>query len=724
MREVRYLLLLASWPFLYFWPYLMSFGLTPGNDFHTLYYRYKLYLIDLLASGRPVPVWSPTEAAGFPFRANPFVGARYPLNYLLALFYRINEGYSEFDHVVFTIAAYSIFAIGIAVWLRSTGEKPGGAILAALIVATSLKMSELIRFPNAAHAAAWIPWLLAGITISFQKRRAVSGAILCLVSSYCLMTAGYPYFVYYTQFLAGPWLVLMCISRSRQTVCTKPDDTWNPPTVALTSVLSGCGIALALCFPWLREMKLMLDATTDRKGGNWDYSTAHDWTVVDVLGSLVYPPRASMEGWYFFGVTALALVVLFAVVSFRPGAAQTPAATPATARSRRLLLGAGALWVFLSLLTLEENSPLFAIMWRYYPGFSSLRVWGRMNIILLPIFALLLSRSWSWWQHHVLTATGGLRIRYSLYLAAIGIVIVVLQMVLAQFTVEDPYWRTVFLAADRPFASSRGMLQWTVMVLGCIGTGFWVVLSLGSRDRSSPGSQSGPSGDLWKRHRIVSIAALMLPVLSAFETCGYGYLQWADRGTDTHPIREVVDIPSRLREGLLLPRALTASSVSLGSRFQLGLMSNWYFDRYVKFLCRFAPRPSEIVSDPGQLHEVPGMMEMLGVTNGQRFFFVPQLEYSSPQEFVDAARSFRMEKNCREEVRAFDGDVLDLKIECGGKGYLCYIDNWDPSWRSLVNRREVPVELLMGTFKAVPIDSQTEEVLFFCTDEPLPVGVP
>jgi hypothetical protein len=153
-------------------------------------------------------------------------------------------------------------------------------------------------------------------------------------------------------------------------------------------------------------------------------------------------------------------------------------------------------------------------------------------------------------------------------------------------------------------------------------------------------------------------------------------------------------------------------------------MSNWYFDRYVKFLCRFAPRPSEIVSDPGQLHEIPGMMEMLGVTNGQRIFFVPQLEYSSPQEFVDAARSFRMEKNCREEVRAFDGDVLDLKIECGGKGYLCYIDNWDPSWRSLVNRREVPVELLMGTFKAVPIDSQTEEVLFFCTDEPLPVGVP
>lgn len=724
MREVRYLLLLAFWPFLYFWPYMVSYGLTPGNDFHTLYYRYKLYLVDLLASGRQVPVWSPTEAAGFPFRANPFVGAQYPFNHLLAFLYRINDGYSEFDHVVFTVAAYSIFAMGIAVWLRSTGEKPGGAMLAGLIAATSLKMAELIRFPNAAHAAAWIPWLLVGITTSFQKRRALAGGILCLVSSYCLITAGYPYFVYYTQFLAGPWLVLMCIPGTRRVVCSKPDDCWNRPSVSLISVITGCGSALAACLPWLREMKRMLDATTDRKGGNWEYSTGHEWTVVDVLGSLVYPPRASMEGWYFFGITALTLVVLFAVVSFRPGPDQTSAAMQTTSRSRQLLLGAGILWVFVSLLTLGENSPLFPLMWKYYPGFSSLRVWGRMNIILLPIFALLLSRSWSWWQHHVLTAPRLIKVRYSRYMAIIGGSIIALQLLLIRFTSEDLYWRSIFMAADRPLAGSRGMLQWSVMVLGGMGMSLLLFLSTGSADSDSRGLPSRSSGDLWRRKRCVSLAAVILPLISAFETWGYGNLQWADRGTDSQIIREVVDISSRLREGLHLPRKLTASSVSLGSRFQLGLMSNWYFDRYVKFLCRFAPRPSEIVSDPGQLHEVPGMMEMLGGNDGQRFFFVPKLDFASPQEFIDTAHRFRAEQGCREEVREFDGDFVDLKIKCGADGYLCYIDNWDPSWRCRVNRKDVPLKLLMETFKAVPINANTTEVQLFCSDERVPVGVP
>jgi hypothetical protein len=721
MRKVRYWLLLALWPFVYMWPYLMSYSLTPGNDFHTLYYRYKLYLVDLLAQGRPVPIWSPTEAAGFPFRANPFVGATYPLNHLLAAIYRLNGGYSEYDHVLFTIAAFSIFAIGMAVWLRALGEKPGGAILAALVFATSLKMTELMRFPNAAHAAAWIPWLLAGITLAFQKRRAIAAGLICLVSSYCLLTAGYPYIAYYTQFLAGPWILLLLIPATRRIVCLQSDDKRTSPIIALTTILAGCGLALGLCLSWLREMKRMLDATTDRQGDNWDYSTEHEWTVIDVLGSLVYPPRASMEGWYFFGIVALSMMALFVIASVWPSREQSSAEKVAISRSRQFIIILGVWWLFLTLLTLGDQSPLFAAMWKFYPGFSSLRVWGRMNVILLPIFGLLLSRSWSWWEHQTLTANRSTKIRYSACLAVIAVCVVALQLILSRYSQEEPYWLTQFLSPERPFGHVRPWLQWTVIPCGVVGAGLLLFLMMSSADKTSAGV-SMASTDRWRRNRSVWLAIVVVPLFSAMETCGYGWLQWANQGSDIQIIREVVDIPSRLREGLEKPRNWGASSVSLGSRYQLGLMFNWYFDRYVQFLKRYAPHPDEVVSNTDQFKEVPGLMEMLGAEGGERFFFVPKLEFASPEEFVSTAREFRATHGSRRVIKEFDGDFLDLQVDSASDGYLCYIDNWDPSWRCHVNGREAPIEILMGTFKAVSIPAGASDVQFFCREDRMPVA--
>lgn len=41
-----------------------------GNDFLCLYYSYKAYLVDYLRH-LDWPLWSPSEAAGYPFFSNP-----------------------------------------------------------------------------------------------------------------------------------------------------------------------------------------------------------------------------------------------------------------------------------------------------------------------------------------------------------------------------------------------------------------------------------------------------------------------------------------------------------------------------------------------------------------------------------------------------------------------------------------------------------------------------
>jgi len=68
-----------------------------GNDFEFLYYRFKPYLLDCLSHGH-LPLWSPSEGAGFPFYSDPFTQTFYPANVFLTVFYRLAGGYSQLDH--------------------------------------------------------------------------------------------------------------------------------------------------------------------------------------------------------------------------------------------------------------------------------------------------------------------------------------------------------------------------------------------------------------------------------------------------------------------------------------------------------------------------------------------------------------------------------------------------------------------------------------------------
>jgi D-arabinose 1-dehydrogenase-like Zn-dependent alcohol dehydrogenase len=48
---------------------------------------------------------------------------------------------------------------------------------------------------------------------------------------------------------------------------------------------------------------------------------------------------------------------------------------------------------------------------------------------------------------------------------------------------------------------------------------------------------------------------------------------------------------------------------------------------------------------------------------------------------------------------------MALRIDAPTAGYVSYIDNWDPDWRATVDRQPVAVEQVLGTFKAVAIET-------------------
>src|SRR5262249_53916210 len=199
--------IIAIWPFLFLWPYTLH-DLSIGNDFLYAQYNYNAYLLVAFSSWH-FPLWSPTELAGYPFFSNPFAQAVYPLNLLYVAFYAVSGNFSVWHYTLFTIMGISIFGIGLYYWLRRLVFPGYVALLAAMIACMSLKVTEIIRFPNAVHSAAWLPWLLLGITMAAARKDVVRGAITFGIATLMLLTAGYPYYVIYTPFLILPYFVAM-----------------------------------------------------------------------------------------------------------------------------------------------------------------------------------------------------------------------------------------------------------------------------------------------------------------------------------------------------------------------------------------------------------------------------------------------------------------------------------------------------------------------------------
>ena len=389
-------LLIFCWPILYLFRHVFVINgqyTAIGNDFISLYYRYKIYLLANLAEFR-FPLWSPSEAAGFPFYTNPFAQMFYPLNLILVAWYKIFGGYSALDHQLFTVLGISIFALGLYMWLSQINKNVRAVLFATLIMSVSFKVTEIIRFPNAVHTAAWYPWALYAMTkiiLSPSLKKAAQYGVLLTFSLICICTGGYPYYAYYTIFLFMPYLLAFLVKPLRVSFIGSAAVNWK--RALWTLVLAGV-IAGLICGPYILGIKHLMSQTIDRAGKSFEYSTSHIFNFEDTLGSLVYPPAASTEGWYFFSITALLIILMYLFSGNRKiqnsGQNQNDL-NYASAGEAAIKLFLFAWIATITYISYGRSSYLFTFLWKFLPGFSSLRIWGRLNIILVPIIAWLLS---------------------------------------------------------------------------------------------------------------------------------------------------------------------------------------------------------------------------------------------------------------------------------------------------------------------------------------------
>ncbi|HKD19095.1 MAG TPA: hypothetical protein VKG23_14675, partial [Thermoanaerobaculia bacterium] len=602
VQETAPALLAFFWPAIYLAPFLAPHGLQSRNDFGELYFKYKVYLLDALAFEQRIPGWSPSEACGYPFLANPFVAALYPLNLPLALVYRLAGGHSQFIHQIFTVVGLCIFSLGLYSWLRESGAGVRAALVAALVMGTSLKMTELQRFPNAMHAAAWFPWLLLGVAWCRRRATRLQGTGLIAASGILLATAGYPYFLYYAQFLVLPYAAAIVWPRTRAILIASEEDRPSTRESLWTSgaIAGGLAASLLVSWPYLSAVRSLLALTTDRGGGDLEFATQYSQSVLSTIGSLVFPPAASAEGWFYFGQLPLLLLVLFVAGALDPETRRRDRALAMTTLTYALVVAS---------LTWGAHSPTFRIMSAVWPGFRQLRAWPRLQVIVVPVLALLLARAWESFERLANGSDANRSGRSRLLRTGVAAVAAVLaiQGVFLATGYTHVYWQKLLGPAG--IARAWGYPPAAFPIFAAVaGMLLLLALSWSTSNRKAP-------------HRDLLAAGFV--VFAACDTAGLGLSQWASRRDPSDLVLMRANVASTPFESLTVPRKLERDTIQIGAKYNTGVIPNWYFRSYIDFLRESAGLgPDEKLRMP-RVAPVPGISTLLGLDDGRRFFFVP-----------------------------------------------------------------------------------------------------
>lgn len=651
------------WPFLFYIELVVPINnsyFVIGNDFTVVHYPYKVYFLSAINHGY-FPLWSPSEAAGFPFYSNPSTQAFYPLNLPLILWYRILGGYSALDHQRFTILGVAIFALGLYAWLSQMRLNRRAVLFAVLIMSISFKIADILRFTSAVHTVAWMPWILYCITsliYETSRRRAVLQAALLFVSLVCMFTAGYPYFVYYSALLFGPYCIPLLAPKLRVSFIG------DQPVYLRRAVLliAGSGLlALVLVAPYLIKMTGLMAQTTGRSGGDFEYATAgifNEYTVTDTIGSFIFPPAANGEGWIYFSILGLLLIGLY--LASRGGE---------TYHSSKVKIGF-LLWIAcVTYITYGRESLLFRVLWEVMPGFSSLRAWPRLNIVLVFVLAWMLAISY---QNYETLISKNIEHKWKplLIVAALGVIIFLVQLGLYTNRAYDEYWFRWHVGGTNEFA----FVIFTPIALIAIS-----LFILGVHARKN-----------------TAVIFVILAFIGVIDLKGGNLVYWIwHNGVAPVQARVDYDLPTINLNSLTSLRIdpPEQAPISLTVNFSVNVVANWYFARYSTFIERTSS-------------EVEARHEFLGVTNSDRLYFTRQIDYPTIAAFLDASLAFEY------EIISYTGDDLILNVNAPVDGYLSFVDNWDPDWSASVDGMLVPIDLLFGTFKSVHITEGQHTVHF------------
>ncbi len=710
-REWINYLLVFIWPFLFLFRYVIGTEMVTLDVMH--FYFPKVYLLEALSNFR-IPLWSPTESAGFPFYSSPYNQVFYPMNIIMVIYYKIMGGFSWVDYQRFSILGISIFSCCLYAWLRHLKVSARAALISTLIMAISFKIAGTLNRIPATHSIAWMMMMLLGMTQMLKDSTRIKGWILVFVGTLMLLTLLYPYYIYYCLFII-PFFGVMYLIKNTRVLLTGIEQLNIPKYIMATG--SAFLLPLLMCIPYLLSFRSLNGLVNSRTDKDWIYIKDASCTITDTLGSLFFPPYSDMRGWYYMGFIVILILVFYIVNHFYRLSKQK--------LDSKLTIILLAYFLILTMMTYGE-SFLFYGMVKYFPGFSNFRTWGRLNVLLVPIFALLFAKAYQYFEQIITNK----EIRVDDYSKRIWpfmgiftgayLLILAIQMYLLNFENYAYIWKIRLMALLPNFNNNSyiyiGLAYFLLISALLIGTHYWTK----NKELSQPlkGLAMGLVG--------------LFTLLSAYDI---GYVSIYTR---SHPgisyydkfniERHQTDLDKIMMESFKQPRISdvnlqhqlmniyrTDSTKSGNSKagFSVRAGISWWDKNYTEF----AKANSEVITRKTWrwvLKFNKDLAQFMGLNDGKKIYFSKKIDYSKKQlkQYLNDVEDHEYLGNFDYEPINYNGDRLDIVVASHKTGYLSFIDNWNPHWKVYVNQQPAKLEKLFGAFKSVKIGDGINYVSF------------
>lgn len=674
MNPAVYVLTFLS-PAFYLWRYIKPIGgssLFIGNDFANYSFPYTAYFADAVVNGG-FPLWSPSESAGFPFLSSPLTMAFYPLNLIPVLVRWISGGYTYADHQRYTVLALCIFAAGLLAWLQRLRAPLIPAAAASIVIGISFFPTSFIRFTIVSHAMAWLPWILFGITLAAERGRTAAGGLIAGAAVLMLLTTAFPQYYLAGFAVLALGALAFSLRHFRDGMFFTPLPAYAAPGRIIAAAVAAAVVPLVLVSPYLA----LVSRTTALVAGR-EFSLQHAsqfaFTPVAALAGLLYPPLSAAHGWVFFGSAGTILVL----------AAWLNAAT--SRNGGRGLAGLAMLWAGATVVISFGPTAATAWLWELVPQLQGMRVWPRLNVLLLPLLALLLCRGLLW-----LAGPHSVRRRLATVIAVTAVVLA--GQAWLQFgglgNSPDGAWADGWRRYIDTQPTRRFLLMAAISGAALAGMTLlprrWALAPIAAGVLVLCANDVGRTG----RYQFVLNRLLMAGELA----------------------RAPVDVPDRIAAGLEQPRLNVSDTVLSLRRPNFTVRpsaADWYFDYYQTFYQRFYSGGYRSAEPVAAEAELKAFNRLMHVDGGSSLYVTTRFDHDDPQRFLADADSRTADIR---PVR-YDGDRLEVTVRTAAPGWLTFIDNWDPAWIARVNGRPVAIERSFGTFKSVPVEAGENTVIF------------
>ena len=691
-NKVLFLILLV-WPFVFLFPYTFHI-IDIGNDFELLYFSYKKYIFEFILDGH-IPLWSPSESNGYSLIFNPFAQYFYPLSWILYFISYLIGDLTKYGYLLYTIFALSIYSLGQFLWLKSLRVDTKHAFIATLITCASLKLTELLRFPNAIHTIAWFPFVLYSLTILNEKKNFFKGSLILFLSTLLIFTAGYPYYIFYGFVFFTLYFffnyILTYITNYFEPYESERQNKIKYFFYSLAPPL----LSFILVSPWFYKISEIMKITRDRNLDSIDFSYLSSSNINDQIGSWIYPPHAMAEGWYYFGAISSIIIIFFILKNIF------------NFYSNKVFF----IYFFLILYFItynfaaSESSIFFQFIWEKFEIIRNFRIWSRMNIILVPIIALLLALSF---KELELKDNENSKKNYLILFIVISITIILAQFYLINYSsFQNYFWENWQLRRINFVIENFKFIGWFFDLYNNYIYSIFTIISLLT------------IFVYFYTKRIKNILYFFLIFASA-ELFFIANIQWAiplnyhydEAGYNKFSDSPLSDLKNAFEDASVSTVVKGNTYFRNNRKFNLNYPDQFGIEKHTLLYDKFFNRDGSFKKNLSEYEKSNVEIFYALKDNNRRIFLSEKINHEEINEYLDDVLIFEDKNNIsiRFLKDNYTGDDIFIEIYSEDDGYMTITDNWSPGWIAKVNNKKVKIFKLFDSYKSIKIQSGKNEI--------------